>query len=149
MMLRAKSRGELTLRSADPFEHPLLQPRYFEAMYDLAVLVESVKYTRHIMQARATLGFVDQEINPGPDIQTDAQIADWICATVDTVWHYSGTCKMGIDDMAVVNPQLQVYGTEGLRVVDASIMPEVIGGNTNAPIIMIAEKAADMILNND
>lgn len=79
------------------------------------------------------------------DIQTDEQIAEWIRETVDTIWHFSCTCKMGIDAMAVVNPQLQVHGIENLRVVDTSIMPEVIGGNTNAPIIMIAEKAADTI----
>jgi choline dehydrogenase len=149
-LLRAKSRGTLTLQSANPFDHPILEANYFgdEDDDDLRGLVESVKYTRQLMAAKVLESFVDSEINPGLQVQTDEQIADWIRETVDTVWHYSGTCKMGVDAMAVVNPQLQVYGVERLRVVDASIMPEVIGGNTNAPIIMIAEKAADMILHS-
>ena len=78
--------------------------------------------------------------------QTDDEIAAWIREVLRTTWHFSGTCKMGVDPMAVVNPRLQVNGVEGLRVVDASIMPEVVSGNLNAPVIMIAEKAADMIL---
>ena len=81
----------------------------------------------------------------GSSVQSDEAIAEWVRASLESTWHLCGTCKMGVDSMAVVNPQLQVYGVKGLRVVDASIMPEVIGGNTNAPTIMIAEKAADFI----
>jgi choline dehydrogenase-like flavoprotein len=85
-------------------------------------------------------------VEPGPSVQTDEQIKEWVRLNAETVYHPVGTCKMGVDDMAVVDPQLRVRGVEGLRVVDASVMPTLIGGNTNAPTTMIAEKAADMIL---
>ena len=107
-----------------------------------------MKFARRLIQTGAYAGILERELLPGPDVQNDASIAAWIRERLGTTFHYSGTCKMGVDPLAVVSPQLQVYGVDGLRVVDASIMPEVIGGNTNAPAIMIAEKAADMILSD-
>ena len=91
-------------------------------------------------------GYFKCEIEPGDDVRSDGAIAAWIRANLRTTWHYSSTCKMGNDPMAVVNDRLQVHGVENLRVIDASVMPDIIGGNTNAPTIMIAEKGVDLIL---
>lgn len=144
-LLRPKSRGTLTLRSANPFDYPLLQPNYLAAEDDVRTFVDGIRFVRKLAQTKAFADYIKAEVAPGIDIQSDAELAEYIRETVGTTWHFSCTCKMGIDPLAVVNPQLQVYGVENLRVVDASIMPDVIGGNTNAPTIMIAEKAADMI----
>jgi len=144
-LLRPESHGTLTLRSADPFVYPRIQPDFLASDKDLRVLVESVKFVRQLVQMPAYADFLDGEINPTSDICTAAHIANWIRASLESTWHCVGTCNMGVDPMAVVTPQLQVIGVENLRVVDASIMPEVVGGNTNAAVIMIAEKAADII----
>jgi choline dehydrogenase len=144
-LLRPKSSGQITLRSNNPFDYPIIQPNYLACDEDLQVFIDSVKFVRELVQTRAYMNFLDAQVSPGTEIRTDAEIATWIRNSLGTTWHYAGTCKMGIDPLAVVNPQLQVYDVKGLRVVDASIMPEVIGGNTNAAVIMIAEKAADMI----
>jgi choline dehydrogenase-like flavoprotein len=144
-IMRPKDRGTLTLRSTNPFEHPVLQPNYLARDEDLQAFIDGVKLVRQLAATSAFAPIVAREVAPGSATQTDAEIAAWIRQALATTWHYSGTCKMGIDPLAVVNPRLQVYGVEGLRVVDASIMPEVIGGNTNAPVIMIAEKAAALI----
>jgi choline dehydrogenase len=145
-ILRPKDRGTVTLRSSNPFEHPVIQPNYLAREEDLQTFIDAVKVVRQLAGTSALAAILAREIAPGSAAQTDAEIAAWIRQALGTTWHYSGTCKMGIDPLAVVNPRLQVYGVTGLRVVDASIMPEVIGGNTNAPVIMIAEKAADLIL---
>ncbi|MEM7343348.1 MAG: GMC family oxidoreductase N-terminal domain-containing protein [Chloroflexota bacterium] len=146
-LMRPKSRGSLKLRSASPFDYPLIDPNYLAQTEDIRVFIDSVKMTRQLIQTKAFAGFVEAELTPGPNAKRDADITAWMRDALATTWHYSGTCKMGNDPQAVVNDQLQVHGVEGLRVVDASIMPEIIGGNTNAPVIMIAEKAADMIQN--
>lgn len=142
-LLRPLDRGYLRLRSADAFDYPVIQPEYLSHDEDLQTLIKSVRYAREL--AAGCGDFLGAEVNPGSSVQSDEEIAAWVRSSLESTWHLCGTCKMGVDSMAVVNPQLQVYGVEGLRVVDASIMPEVVGGNTNAPTIMIAEKAAEII----
>ncbi|HZB45309.1 MAG TPA: GMC oxidoreductase, partial [Pyrinomonadaceae bacterium] len=145
ILLRPQSRGRITLRSADPLEPPVIQPDYFDAGADLGTLVEGVKLARRFAHARAFDRYRGAERYPGPQAQTDEAIADFVRNTAETLYHPVGTCKMGRDEHAVVDTRLRVRGLEHLRVVDASVMPLIPGGNTNAPTIMIAEKAADMI----
>lgn len=144
-VLRPKSRGEVGLYSADPFAVPRINPNFLGEDEDVQVLVDGFKMTRKLMDAPALAPLRAEECFTA-HVKTDEDIINVLRERVDTVYHPVGTCKMGVDDMAVVDPQLRVHGVEGLRVVDASIMPTLIGGNTNAPSIMIAEKAADMIL---
>jgi len=143
-VLRPHSIGEVFLESGDPLAPPGIDPRYLSDERDLKTLIEGAKLTRRILQGAALARYRDKEIYTR-DGMDDAEWEHHIRSRADTVYHPVGTCKMGIDDMAVVDPQLRVRGLQGLRVVDASIMPTLIGGNTNAPTIMIAEKAADMI----
>jgi choline dehydrogenase len=144
--VRPLSRGEITLQSADPLAYPNIQPNYFSHPRDVEKMVIAIKKVREILQQPAFAPHAKEEEIPGPNVQTDEQIADWLRDKTETLYHPVGTCKMGIDAMAVVDPQLRVHGLQGLRVVDASIMPTLIGGNTNAPTTMIAEKGAMMIL---
>jgi choline dehydrogenase-like flavoprotein len=143
-VLRPKSRGRVGLYSADPLAVPLVDPDFFGDPDDLRVMVEGFKLTRKLMDAPALAQLRTQECFTA-DVRTDADIERVLRQRVDTVYHPVGTCKMGTDPLAVVDPTLRVHGIEALRVVDASIMPTLIGGNTNAPAIMIAEKAADLI----
>jgi choline dehydrogenase-like flavoprotein len=142
-LLRPESRGSVTLKSANPQDAPAIDMNFFGVEKDLDILVKGYHTTKRIMDAPA---LANLRLSDSEGELTDAQIKTKMRATCDTIYHPVGTCKMGIDDMAVVSPELKVYGIEGLRVVDASIMPTLIGGNTNAPTVMIAEKAADMIL---
>ena len=139
------SRGSITLRSRNPFEAPAILAGYLQHRADEDTLVEGVRMARRIVEATAMDAFRGREAVPGPQVQSDAEIRAFIRAFVETTYHPVGTCKMGGDGMAVVNDRLEVHGVEGLRVVDGSIMPTLIGGNTAAPILMIAEKAADII----
>jgi choline dehydrogenase-like flavoprotein len=143
-LLRPKSVGELTLASADPIAAPLINPRFLEHPDDLESMVRGFKLTRKLMDAPALVAARSSDFQTA-NVHSDDEIRAVLRQTCDTVYHPIGTCKMGTDDMAVVDPQLRVHGMEGLRVVDASIMPTLIGGNTNAPTMMIGEKAADMI----
>ena len=140
--LRPESRGELTLRSADPVAPPLLQPNYLQGEYDRRVMVECVRLARAIFAQEAFKPYAGDELYPGVATQSEAALLDFIRRKAETIYHPVGTCKMGVDDMAVVDPDLRVHGLEALSVVDASVMPTLVSGNTNAPTIMIAEKFA-------
>ncbi|MDS4043001.1 MAG: choline dehydrogenase [Candidatus Competibacter sp.] len=144
--LRPKSRGYLTLKSADPRDPPLIQPDYLSHPDDLETLLAGVKTCRKILAARAFDGYRGEELFPGAAVQGDDELRDFIRRRAETIYHPVGTCKMGHDAMAVVDDRLRVHGLIGLRVADASIMPTLIGGNTNAPAIVIGEKASDLIL---
>jgi choline dehydrogenase len=144
-LLQPKSRGKLTLKTTRPDEPPRLISGFLTHDDDLAGIVRGFKEVRRIVEAPAMEKYRGAEIDPGPSVQTDDQIADFVRANLGTTYHPAGTCKMGTDAMAVVDPQLRVRGLEGLRVIDASIMPQVTSGNTNAPTIMIAERGADLI----
>lgn len=144
-LLRPKSRGRVWLKSADPMQLPLIDPNFFGDPDDLEAMVAGYKTTRRILDAPALKAIETEDLYTS-DVRTDDDIRDAIRSRADTVYHPVGTCKMGVNDpLAVVDPSLKVYDLEGLRVADASIMPTLIGGNTNAPSIMIGEKAADMI----
>ena len=143
--LRPRSRGTVRLASADPLAAPLIDPNYWADPYDREMSIRGLKLAREIMRQDALKPFVLAERLPGPDVQTDEDYFNYACAHAKTDHHPAGTCRMGSDPAAVVDPQLRFNGIEGLRVVDASIMPSVVSSNTNAATIMIAEKAADMI----
>lgn len=146
-VLRPFSRGSVSLNSADPLADPLIDPRFLSDKRDLQLMIKAAKITRRILTADALTPYRDKEMFGLHDDMTDAQWEQHINARADTIYHPVGTCKMGTDEMAVVDPHLRVHGLQGLRVIDASIMPTLISGNTNAPTIMIAEKAAYMIKN--
>lgn len=145
-LLYPHSCGRITLRSRDPYAAPALQPHYLEHASDMRVLLEGVNVARHIAHANALTPYRGAEVWPGAQAQDERSLADFIRAKAQTLYHPVGTCKMGTDVMAVVDAQLHVHGVEGLRVVDASIMPMIVGGNTHAPTIMIAEKAAALMM---
>ena len=147
--LRQESRGYVALRSNDPREHPVMQPNYLQTEEDRRCMREAVKITREIFAQPAFDEFRGREIQPGPTCHSDRDIDAFVRAKSETTYHPCGTCKMGTDTNAVVDPTLKVFGAEGLRVVDASVMPTIVSGNLNAPTIMIAEKAADLILGNN
>lgn len=147
-VLHPFSRGEVTLESADPLADPVIDPRFLSDNRDLQTLIKGAKITRQILKAEPFAPYRKQELFGTHDNMSDTEWETIIRDRADTVYHPVGTCKMGTDDMAVVDPHLRVRGLEGLRVVDASVMPTVPSGNTNAPTIMIAEKAADMIKNH-
>jgi len=143
-VLRPKSRGTLRLASADPFAAPLIDPNFLAEAEDLETLVRGYKIAKRILEAPAFIPYRGRELYTA-NARTDDEIRAVIRARADTVYHPAGTCRMGSDDNAVVDPMLRVRGLEGLRVADASIMPTLVSGNTNAPTIMIGEKAADLI----
>jgi choline dehydrogenase len=146
-IIRPLSRGRLWLRSADPAEHPVIDPHYLEERADVRALLASLKLSREVGAAGALAEFRAREIAPGPDVRTDEELIEYGMRNLITYHHQVGSCKMGIDNMAVVSPaDLTVYGVDGLRVADASIMPAVTSGNTNAPSIMIGERCADFLL---
>jgi choline dehydrogenase len=145
--LRPESRGKVGLRSADPTDDPTIFANYLSAEEDRRAMREGVRIGRDVAAQSALDPYRASEYSPGKDVQTDAQIDAWLRANAETIYHPVGTCRMGVagDAMAVVDGTLKVQGLEGLRVVDASVMPTLIGGNTNAPTMMIAEKIADVL----
>ena len=147
-LMRPLSRGHVRIRSADPRRHPEILFNYLQADEDVRCLRDGVRLTREIFAQKAFDPFRGEELWPGAERQSDEEIDDWIRETSESSYHPSCSCAMGParERMAVVDPELRVHGLAGLRVVDASVMPDVVSGNLNAPTVMIAEKAADAIL---
>jgi len=143
--LRPESAGRITLASADPLAHPLIDPEYLKSDEDLRVLIAGLKRAREIVAQGAFAPYRGAEFWPGPDCRSEADLVDFVRRTAETEYHPVGTCKMGSGKDAVVDAALKVHGIDRLRVADASIMPTLVSGNTNAPSIMIGEKAAAMI----
>jgi choline dehydrogenase len=142
-------RGTLTLRSTDPLEHPALRFNYLSTENDRREWIEMVRAARDILNQPAFAVFNDGELSPGPSVETDQEILDWVAKDAETALHPSCTARMGVDHDAVLDPEtMRVHGVEGLRVVDASSMPYVTNGNIYAPVMMLAEKSADLILGN-
>ena len=146
--LRPQSRGWVRIRSADPLTAPAMQANYLSTQADRETLIAGIRLARRLAATGALSPYVKCEYRPGPDVESDADLLEFARNTGGTIFHPSGTCKMGEarDRHAVVDPELRVHGVEGVRVVDCSIMPTLTSGNTNVPVIMIAEKAADLIL---
>jgi choline dehydrogenase len=143
------ARGTVRLRSADPRAKPELRFNYLTTAQDRREWVEAVRAARRILNQPAFDNFNGGELSPGPQVESDEQILDWVARDGETALHPSCTCRMGIDKMSVVDPNtMRVHGLEGLRVVDASVMPYVTNGNIYAPVMMVAEKAADLVLGN-
>ena len=141
-------RGEINIKSANPEEYPSLKFNYLSTEQDRKEWCEAIRCTRKIIETEAMSEFMGKEIAPGKDVQTDEEILDFIAREGESAYHLSGTCKMGTDDMSVVDADLRVHGVKNLWVVDASIMPTVTNGNIYSPVLMIGEKAADSILGN-
>ncbi|MCA1779967.1 MAG: choline dehydrogenase [Xanthomonadaceae bacterium] len=144
--LRPESRGHIALRCSDPLAAPTIHANYLDMPEDLEMMLECLHVSREILSQPAFRPFRAHEIYPGDDLRDRSGLLEFIRAKAESIYHPVGTCRMGSDERAVVDPQLRVRGLDGLRVVDASIMPSLVGGNTNAPTMMIAEKAADLIL---
>ena len=144
-LLRPKSRGRVGLHSANPMAAPLIDPGFLSEEEDMDRMVRGFRLMREILSAPALQAYRGKDLY-SEDVETDEAIRKAIRQRADTVYHPVGTCRMGQDELAVVDAELRVHGIQGLRVVDASIMPNIVSGNTNAPTIMIGEKASDMIL---
>lgn len=144
--LRPESKGYIAITSPDPKSYPAIHPNYLSTTSDQQTAIDSLKFTRRLANSNAMRPYIVCEHLPGEKVQTDAELLDSARNTAQTVYHPTSTCKMGSDPMAVVDERLRVHGLSSVRVADASIMPSIISGNTNAPTIMIAEKAADLIM---
>ena len=143
-LLRPKSRGSVRLQSKDPLAAPLIDPAFLAEEEDLEAMVKGFRLTQKLMQAPSLRMWADKDLRTANATSDDA-IRALLRAHTDTVYHPVGTCRMGRDATAVVDPQLRVHGIQGLRIADASVMPTLIGGNTNAPTMMIGEKLADLL----
>ena len=144
--LRPESRGEILLKTPHARDYPAIHPNYLATQTDCDTTVAGIKVARKVAACAPVAGKITEEFRPGDAAESDADLLQWARDTATTIYHPTSTCRMGPDDNAVVDPRLRVNGIEGLRIADASIMPELVSGNTNAPTIMIGEKAADMIL---
>jgi choline dehydrogenase-like flavoprotein len=144
--LYPKSRGRIALSSPDPCAAPIIDPNILSVPEDFEPLVRGLRLARRILATPAFACYKGTEFLPGPNVESDDALKNYLRATTATVFHPAGSCRMGVDDAAVVTPELKVRGVDGLRVADASIFPRLMGGNPNAPVVMVAEKAADMIL---
>ncbi|MFE1315027.1 GMC family oxidoreductase [Streptomyces sp. NPDC058755] len=145
ILARPRSRGTVTLASADVLAPPVVDPHYLEAEEDLEVLVRGITLARELARTRALTPFRGRELAPGADVTSPAGLARYVRESASTVWHPVGTCRMGADGGSVVDARLRVHGVDGLRIADASVMPAITTGNTNAAVVMIGEKAADLI----
>ncbi len=143
--LRPESRGSVHIRGADPAVHPAISPNYLSTDGDRRVALDGIRFTRRIMAGRSLARYSPQEWKPGPELQSEEELLKAAGDLGTTIFHPVGTCRMGSDGMAVVDDELRVRGLTGLRVVDASVMPTITSGNTNAPTVMIAERACDLI----
>ncbi len=141
-----ESRGEITLHSSDPTQAPKILANYLKSDFDIRTMIEGIRMTREVIAQKAFDPYRGKELAPGPDCESEADLIAWLRATAMTTFHPVGTCKMGTDPQAVVDARLNVHGIAGLRIADASVMPIISSGNTNAPAIMIGERAADFIL---
>jgi choline dehydrogenase-like flavoprotein len=146
VVLQPRSRGSVRLADADPTSMPLIDPNFMADEYDLSTAIKSIRSMRAVMEQPSLKPLLDGEIVPGAALQTDQELGDWIKRTVTTMWHPVGTCRMGQDARAVVDAQLRVNGVRGLRVIDASIMPNIVSGNTNAPTQALARHGAELFL---
>ena len=144
--LRPESRGVLNIRSADPTEAPAMQPNYLDTALDRETMLRGLKLSRWIAGQPAFANYVRREVEPGSEVGTDQEMLAYIADAGSTIFHPAGTCKMGVDPLAVVDERLRVRGVEGLRVADASIMPTVVSANTNATCIMIGDRVSEMVL---
>jgi choline dehydrogenase len=145
VLTQPQSVGYVTLRSNSPLDTALLQPNYLLSDEDVQVFLKGIELSRELAHSRAFGEYTKLEIAPGPHVTSEADLRGFVRENAGTLWHAVGTCKMGRDAMAVVDPQLRVHGVQGLRVADASVMPRIVAGNTNAACIMIGEKAADLV----
>jgi choline dehydrogenase len=141
-------RGKIKIKSSNPEEYPSIQFNYLSTKQDRKEWCEAIRSARKIIETNAMSEFMGREIAPGDDVKTDEEILDFIAREGESAYHLSGTCKMGSDEMSVVDSKLKVHGIDNLWVVDASIMPTVTNGNIYSPVLMIGEKAADTILGN-
>ena len=144
--LYPRSRGRLTLASANPDDAPLIDPQLLSEPEDIRPLLFGIRLARKVFAASAFAKYRAHESSPGPELVTETELTRYVRAEAYTVHHPVSTCRMGSDSAAVVDPQLRVHGIAGLRVADASVFPSIIGGNTNAAVVMIAEKASDLLL---
>lgn len=146
VLVHVHSRGTVRLRSADPTWAPAIDAGYLTDERDLDALVSGVEQARAIAATGPLADVLDEEWSPGPAVQGREALREAVKNTLESLYHPVSSCRMGTDDMAVVDPEMRVHGIDGLRVVDASVMPTLVRGNTNAPTIMLAERAADLIL---
>jgi choline dehydrogenase len=141
------ARGSVKLKSTDPHVHPALRFNYLSTDQDRREWVEAIRVARNILNQPAFAPFNDGELSPGPAVQTDEEVREWVARDAETALHPSCTCRMGVDDLSVTDPlTMKPHGLDSLRIVDASVMPYVTNGNIYAPVMMVAEKAADLIL---
>ncbi|CFX33139.1 Alcohol dehydrogenase [acceptor] [Candidatus Filomicrobium marinum] len=143
--LRPESKGEIRIGGPDPLQYPKIYPNYLATGTDQRTIVDGIRIAMRIAEEQPLAGKIASRFRPGPDVASDEDILEWARNTATTIYHPTGTCRMGPDDRAVVDPRLRVRGVRGLRIADCSIMPRIVSGNTNAPAIMIGEKASDMI----
>lgn len=144
--IRPESRGTIHIKSADPNAHPAIRPNYLSHPKDVEISIAAIKWGRKMASQPSLASIIEHEIYPGPDLQTDEQLEEFCRIAGSNLYHVVGTCRMGGDEQSVVDPELRVRGVEGLRVADASVMPRITSGNTNAACVMIGERAADFIL---
>ena len=144
--MRPESRGEVMIRSNDPFEHPAITTNYLSTDYDQRLMIEGLKMLRGILKTPSFDQYVLTEREPGSDVISDEALLNYAKEKGNTIFHPTSTCRMGQDELSVVDERLRIHGLQGIRVADCSIMPAVISGNTNAPAIMIGEKCAAMMI---